>query len=144
MKNNKDVVQNNFKISNKHNPPLTIHYVDGLCGAGKTYGLGQFIKKTSLHQKFIITTPSKALADQIYKQLDDLGIGAIQKIYSQTGSRSSNVPAQIMAAIRDINVMGQGVIICTQQVLRTRSLPRHCRTDLSQIHIDDEGAKQRE
>ena len=116
MKNNKDVVQNNFKISNKHNPPLTIHYVDGLCGAGKTYGLGQFIKKTSLHQKFIITTPSKALADQIYKQLDDLGIGAIQKIYSQTGSRSSNVPAQIMAAIRDINVMGQGVIICTQQV----------------------------
>ena len=46
MKNNKDVVQNNYKTDHEHNPPLTIHYVDGLCGAGKTYGLGQFIKQS--------------------------------------------------------------------------------------------------
>ena len=43
MKNNKDVVQTNYKTSHEANPALTIHYVDGLCGAGKTYGLGQSV-----------------------------------------------------------------------------------------------------
>ena len=108
MKHNKDVIENS-------NQSPIIYYVDGLCGSGKTFGLGRYIQQSRLHQKFIITTPSKALADQIHTQLNGLGISNCHKIYS-SDNRSSNVPAQVMAAIKIINGFGQGVIICTQQV----------------------------
>ena len=108
MKHNKDVIENS-------NQSPIIYYVDGLCGSGKTFGLGRYIQQSRLHQKIIITTPSKALADQIHTQLNGLGISNCHKIYS-SDDRSANVPAQVMAAIKIINGFGQGVIICTQQV----------------------------
>ena len=100
------------KLNNKKQ---TIYYVDGLCGSGKTHGLGHFIQQSRLHQKFLITAPSKVLIDQILTQLTDLGIANCYKHYS-TEDRSSNVPHQIMQSIQHINTLGQGVIICTQQV----------------------------
>ncbi|NBV75714.1 MAG: hypothetical protein EBR59_07105 [Methylococcaceae bacterium] len=102
---------------NKHKQ--TIYFVDGLCGSGKTYGLGQYIKNAVLNKKFIITAPSKVLVDQIYTQLTDLGIAHCVKHYS-SDDRSSNVPQQIMASVEHINRIGQGVII-----LHTAGVPQY-------------------
>ena len=51
---------------------ISIEYVDGLCGSGKTYALAGYIKSiVYICTKYMIITPSKELANQIYKQLDN-------------------------------------------------------------------------
>lgn len=102
-------------MSKQNNPNFIFHYVDGLCGAGKTYGLGHYIQQSTLHHKFIITAPSKVLIDQIYAQLTELGIENCYKHYSDV-NKTSNVAKDVMASIERINFLGNGVIICTQQV----------------------------
>jgi hypothetical protein len=98
------------------NDVIKIHYVDGLCGSGKTYGLGKYIQQSPNQHKFIITTPSRILATQIYDQFIGLGIGQLYAIYTQEDViTSSNIPAEIMTKINQINKIGHGVIICTQQ-----------------------------
>jgi hypothetical protein len=103
--------QNNTTQTNK----MKIHFVDGLCGSGKTHGLGKYIQQFRF-QKFIITTPSIALAVQIYNQFESLRIGQLHAIYTKSDVITSiNIPAEIMAKIDQINKIGHGVIICTQQ-----------------------------
>jgi hypothetical protein len=98
------------------NDIIKIHYVDGLCGSGKTFGLGKYIQQSPNQHKFIITTPSRILATQIFDQFIALGIEQVYKIHSPDKSTSvSNVVADIMAKIDLINTLGHGVIICTQQ-----------------------------
>ena len=93
----------------------TIYYVSGLCGSGKTYGMGLFIKESELQTKFIITTPSRKLADEIEQQLTTLEITDVHKIYLEE-DQQANVQSRIISAIQEINMLGQGVIICTQQI----------------------------
>jgi hypothetical protein len=100
------------------NDVIKIHYVDGLCGSGKTFGLGKYMQKSPNEHKFIITTPSRSLATQIFDQFIELGIEHVYKIHSpdkSTSASASNVISEIMLKIDLINTLGHGVIICTQQ-----------------------------
>ena len=100
------------------NDVIKIHYVDGLCGSGKTFGLGKYMQKSPNEHKFIITTPSRILATQIFDQFIELGIEHVYKIHSpnkSTSASASNVISEIMLKIDLINTLGHGVIICTQQ-----------------------------
>ena len=109
-------MNNNNTANNIENtPPLTIHYVDGLCGSGKTHSLSRYISQQWDHgSKYMIITPSKKLADQIYKQLNEGYV--IENISLIHSDNSSNVVTDIMNTIKTINLMGKGIIICTQQV----------------------------
>ena len=62
------------------NDVIKIDYVDGLCGSGKTFGLGKYMQKSPNEHKFIITTPSRILATQIFDQFIELGIEHVYKI----------------------------------------------------------------
>ena len=109
---------NNTTPNAMTNDIIKIHYVDGLCGSGKTYGLGKYIQQSPNQHKFIITTPSRILATQIYDQFIALGIEQVYKIHSpdkSTSASASNVISEIMLKIDLINTLGHGVIICTQQ-----------------------------
>jgi excinuclease UvrABC helicase subunit UvrB len=45
---------------------ISIEYVDGLCGSGKTYALAGYIKSNVyICTKYMIITPSKELANQM-------------------------------------------------------------------------------
>jgi hypothetical protein len=76
------------------------------------------MQKSPNEHKFIITTPSRILATQIYDQFIALGIEQVYKIHSpdkSTSASASNVISEIMLKIDLINTLGHGVIICTQQ-----------------------------
>ena len=107
----RNVLQSN-KVSDNQ---TKIYYVSGLCGSGKTYGMGLYIKKSEFQKKFMITIPSRKLADEIEEQLNNLGITHVYKIYSEDDQEES-VPSRINSTIEEINALGQGVIICTQQI----------------------------
>ena len=107
-------IENTIKVL-ENNPRLTIHYVDGLCGSGKTHSLSRYISQQWDHgSKYMIITPSKKLADQIYSQLKQSA--EIQNISLIHSDNSTQVVLDIMDTIKEINLMGNGIIICTQQV----------------------------
>lgn len=104
---------NNYKKNNQ--PTTRIQYVDGLCGSGKTWGMGAYIKGEASYNdnKYMIITPSKILADQINEQLvTEYNIKNVHLIHSEI---TSNVSSTIMKAIEEIDFHGSGVIVCTQQ-----------------------------
>lgn len=94
-----------------------IFYVSGPCGSGKTYALGQYIKEASVNRKFIIAVPSKVLADQTEIQLNLQGLTNVCKVYSDECEKSP-VSSVIQTAIEQVNELGHGVIICTQEGFR--------------------------
>ena len=93
---------------------INIEYVDGLCGSGKTYALAGYIKSNVyICTKYMIITPSKELADQIYKQLDnDFNIANVHLIHSDN---TQKVGSKILTTIQEIDSKDAGVIICTQE-----------------------------
>ena len=93
---------------------INIEYVDGLCGSGKTYALAGYIKSNVyICTKYMIITPSKELANQIYKQLDnDFNIANVHLIHSDN---TQKVGSSLLVAIQEIDSKDAGVIICTQE-----------------------------
>jgi hypothetical protein len=102
------------KIMNPIGPTI-IQYVDGLCGSGKTHSLREYITSNwGFQSKYMIITPSKKLADQIYGQL--AGSSELDNVCLIHSDKTDNVVADIISAIKDIDFDGTGIIICTQQV----------------------------
>ena len=93
---------------------INIEYVDGLCGSGKTYALAGYIKSNAIMcTKYMIITPSKELANQIYEQLDnDFNIKHVRLIHSDN---TQKVGSSLLVAIQEIDSNDAGVIICTQE-----------------------------
>ena len=93
---------------------ISIEYVDGLCGSGKTYTLAGYIKSNVyICTKYMIITPSKELANQIYKQLDnDFNIPNVHLIHSDN---TQKVGSRILTTIQEIDSNDAGVLICTQE-----------------------------
>jgi hypothetical protein len=93
---------------------ISIEYVDGLCGSGKTYALAGYIKSNAIMcTKYMIITPSKELANQIYKQLDnEFSIQHVRLIHSDN---TQKVGSSLLVAIQEIDSNDAGVIICTQE-----------------------------
>ena len=104
----------NNNYENNNQPATRIQYVDGLCGSGKTWGLGEYIKSdVNNYNKKMIITPSIILANQIHNQLAvECNIENVNLIHSEN---TSNVATALMKAIEDIDFHGNGVIVCTQQ-----------------------------
>lgn len=92
-----------------------INYVDGPCGSGKTHALGQYIKQHGGNEKYFIITPSKLLADAIYKDFTTLGIENTFLVHSSSEDKVTNITSKLMKVIEEINFLGNGVIIFTQQ-----------------------------
>ena len=92
---------------------INIEFVDGLCGSGKTYALAGYIKSNFMCTKYMIITPSKELADQIYNQLDnDFNIPNVHLVHSDN---TQKVGSKILTTIQKIDSNDAGVLICTQE-----------------------------
>lgn len=100
--------KNNYKADNQ---TLKFQYVDGLCGSGKTWSMGEYIKnEANIHNKYMIITPSIILANQIHQQLE-LAVNC-KIVHSEN---TPNVATTLMKTIEDIDFQGNGVVVCTQQ-----------------------------
>lgn len=84
-----------------------IHYVDGLCGSGKTYQAIQYLAKTHSYHKTIVTVPSRILADQWHSDLVAADVNC-EKITSDTH------PTPVSAITRHVRNMDSGVLVITQ------------------------------
>ncbi|MDP1615436.1 MAG: DEAD/DEAH box helicase family protein [Methylococcales bacterium] len=94
-----------------------IGFVDGLCGAGKTFSIATYLKENNI-TRCLIAVPSIKLANQINETLQSASIKNILNIHSET---TESTVSDIEKSINNINdecisdEQYSSVIVCTQK-----------------------------
>ncbi|MDD5152020.1 MAG: DEAD/DEAH box helicase family protein, partial [Flavobacterium sp.] len=91
-----------------------IFTVDGPCGSGKTKGLVEYLCTTRLlNFKNIIIQPTKSLCRQTYNSFIEQGYR--DNIFILNSDNSVTVTINVIEKIKDINKIGKGTLIITQE-----------------------------
>lgn len=91
---------------------LKILTVNAPCGSGKTHAILRIIIDNIQHSKYILAVPTINLAEEIYDQLSAQKVSPVTLVTSST--HPYEVISGITEAVKEINQLGNGLLIITQ------------------------------